>query len=84
MLSGNHPEGPYSGLLARCYMYMNWKYDLKMSDTLLTSLLSMSTYKPPSCQERWKSLVVSQYSGHMNPFVDEFPHNPRAKNERRN
>ncbi len=73
LLSDRVAGDEFSGLKARSYLYMNWKYSLRMDQYLLSDLKSISLMHRPFLFEIRRSKTISYYNGQSNPFIDHFP-----------
>lgn len=73
LLSDRIAGDEFSGLKARSYLYMNWKYQLQMDPYLLSDLKSFSLMHAPFLFEIRRSKTISYYNGQSNPFIDYFP-----------
>lgn len=73
LLSEADNENPHSGLMARSYMYMNWRYQLDLDEYLLSTIKSLSLYQGPTMFERHRARLVYHYTGQSNPFIEYFP-----------
>ena len=73
LLSDRIAGDEFSGLKARSYLYMNWKYQLQMDPYLLSAIKSASLMHAPFPFEIRRSKTISYYNGQSNPFIDYFP-----------
>jgi endonuclease I len=73
MLSVRDMDGEFSGIVARTYLYMNWRYQLGVDQCTLSTWKSLSLYVHPSLYERQRARSIAHYTGQANWFVDLFP-----------
>ena len=73
LLSDRLAGDEFSGLKARSYLYMNWRYTLGMDSYLLENLKTFSLMHPPFLFEIRRSKTISYYNGQANPFITHFP-----------
>lgn len=62
-----------TGLMARSYLYMNWKYDLYFDEKTLKDLQTMSNINSPFNFEFERSYKIGKLTGNKNLFVDNYP-----------
>lgn len=66
--------GVLSGIQARAYLHMNWRFHgIALDTNYLSTLKSASLYNPPTLFERRRSKSIAHYTGHGNFFIDYFP-----------
>jgi len=73
MLESKFIGNEISGLLARSYLYMNWRYDIHFDDTILSYLKSMSIINSPFEFEKKRAEEILIKTGNVNPFVKYYP-----------
>ena len=80
LLSIKASEFEFAGLMARSYLYMNSTYHLQFDSYFLETLKYLSTFHPPFPYEVRRSRQISQYTGHINTFIEYFPLTISTKN----
>ena len=73
LLSDRIAGDEFSGLKARSYLYMNWKYSLGFDEYFLSEIRSASLMHAPFLFEIRRSKTISYYNGQSNPFIEYFP-----------
>jgi endonuclease I len=73
LLSDSVAGDEFSGMKARSYLYMNWRYGLNMDQYLLSSVKSMSLMHRPFNFEIRRSKEIAHYTSQGNPFIEYFP-----------
>lgn len=63
----------FSGLLARSYLYMIWKYNIEISKEILTEIKTMNNLHSPFIFERNREAEIKYYTGQGNPFINCYP-----------
>ena len=73
MLDVKYTGNEITGLMARSYLYMNWKYGLYFDDKTLEELQTMSNINPPFNFEFNRSAEIAARTGNRNFFIDNYP-----------
>ena len=73
LLDVKYTGNEITGLMARSYLYMNWKYDLYFDEKTLKDLQSMSNINPPFHFEFERSAKIATITGNKNLFIDYYP-----------
>lgn len=69
LLTQNYPGDEFSGLLARSYLYMIWRYSISTDKNLFSTAESMNTLHSPFTFERKRMEEIRFYNGQTNPFI---------------
>jgi len=80
----NRKKGPFmldvkftgneiTGLMARSYLYMNWKYNILFDEDTLKFLNTMTIINPPFKFEYERSRQIREVTGKKNIFVEDYP-----------
>lgn len=59
----------FSGLMSRSYLYMKWRYKMKISKNLLSTIKCMDRLHSPFTYEKKRSDKIKEYNDQINPFV---------------
>lgn len=62
-----------SGVVARTYMYMQWKYNIFFPHKMLSHLRSMSLLHKPFEFEKERSIEIRNKYNLVNPFIEKYP-----------
>ena len=69
LLKDEFAGNEFSGLKARSYLYMIWKYNMKIEKPFIESLNTMNRLHSPFKYEKKRSLEILSNNGQRNPFI---------------
>ena len=69
LLSNDIAGDEFAGLMSRSYLYMNWRYKMKINKDLLATLKCMDRLHSPFTYEKKRSEEIKEYNGQTNPFI---------------
>jgi endonuclease I len=73
LLNKKEAGNDFSGLLARSYLYMIWKYDIEVSKEFLTEIKTMNNLHSPFVFERNREAEIRSHTNQGNPFINRYP-----------
>jgi len=63
----------FSGMMARSYLYMFWRYKIKPDAKLKSTVECMNTIHTPFKFERERDEKIRIFNGQRNPFIYNYP-----------
>ena len=62
----------FGGMLARSCLYMDSRYLLNFEPELIKTWNNLSSFYPPFHFEYSRSKIIAEYTGNVNPFIDDY------------